>query len=139
MLAGLILDRWLPINKSIWTSTFSLLMAGLAIVSLALLYWLIDVAGFAWWSKPLTILGINAITLYILSIVYVHSLWALDVETSAGEKFSCHSYLFKNLCLHLGPKADSLLWAIWIVLSIYLVAWIMWRKRIFIKSQHVRE
>ena len=133
ILAGLLLDRWLPINKSLWTSTFSLLMAGLAIISLALLYWLIDVAGFVRWSKPLTILGINAITLYILSIVYVDSLWALDVKTSAGEKLSCHSYLFGNLCTHLGPKADSLLWAIWIVLSIYLVAWMMWRKRLFIK------
>ncbi len=29
LIAGYILDRWLPINKSIWTSTFSIFMAGL--------------------------------------------------------------------------------------------------------------
>jgi predicted acyltransferase len=133
MLSGLILGHWLPINKSIWTSTFSLLMAGLAVVCLALLYWVIDIAGFALWAKPLTILGMNAITLYILSIVYVNSLWALDVEASTGKKMSCHSYLFRTFCTRLGPKADSLLWALWIVLSMYLVAWLMWRKRLFIK------
>ncbi|MDR3568712.1 MAG: heparan-alpha-glucosaminide N-acetyltransferase domain-containing protein [Syntrophobacteraceae bacterium] len=133
MLAGLVLGHWLPINKSIWTSTFSIFMAGLAVIFLALFYWFIDVAGFVRWAKPLSILGMNAITLYILSIVYVHSLWALDVEASAGKKISAHAYLFGYFSTRLGPEADSLLWAIWIVFSMYLVAWIMWRKRIFIK------
>ena len=133
MVAGLILGHWLPINKSIWTSTFSMFMAGMAIISLAFLYWIIDLAGFARWAKPLTILGLNAITVYILSIVYVDSLWILQLETSAGEKISARSYLFRSFSTHLGPKADSLLWAFWIVLSMYLVAWVMWRKRIFIK------
>lgn len=133
MLAGLLLGHWLPINKSLWTSTFSMFMAGLALVTLAFLYGCIDVAGFARWAKPFTILGMNAITLYILSIVYVHSLWALELETSTGKKKSAHAYLFGNFFHHLGPKADSLLWGLWIVFSMYLVAWIMWRKRLFIK------
>lgn len=133
MPAGLILGHWLPINKSIWTSTFSMFMAGLAVVSLAFFYWFIDIAGFVRWSKPLAILGMNAITVYILSMVYGYSLWFLKLETPAGEKISCHSYLFRYFCTYLGPKVDSLLWAFWIVLSMYLVAWIMWRKRIFIK------
>ena len=133
VLSGVLLDRWLPINKSLWTSTFSLLMAGVSVMALALLYWLIDIEGFARWSKPLTILGMNAITLYVLSIVYVHTLWALDVETSAGEKLSGHSYLFRYFCTRIGPEADSLLWGLWIVLSVYLVAWVLWRKRVFIK------
>ncbi len=133
MPAGLILGHWLPINKSIWTSTFSIFMAGLAVVSLAFFYWFIDIAGFVRWSKPLAILGMNAITVYILSIVYGYYLWPLELETFAGEKISCHSYLFRYFFTHLGPKVDSLLWAFWIVLSMYLVAWILWRKRIFIK------
>ncbi|MDA8305890.1 MAG: heparan-alpha-glucosaminide N-acetyltransferase domain-containing protein, partial [Deltaproteobacteria bacterium] len=86
MPAGLILGHWLPINKSIWTSTFSMFMAGLAVVSLAFFYWFIDIAGFVRWSKPLAILGMNAITVYVLSIVYGYSLWTLELETSTGEK-----------------------------------------------------
>jgi predicted acyltransferase len=131
--AGLLLNQWLPINKSIWTSTFSIFMAGLAVISLAIFYWLIDIVGFARWSKPLTILGMNAIAVYILATVEVHALWALDLETSAGGKLNAHSYLFSHFYTHLGARTDSLLWAFWILLSIYLLAWLLWRKRLFIK------
>ena len=34
LIAGYMLNRWMPINKSIWTSTFSIFMAGLALVFL---------------------------------------------------------------------------------------------------------
>ena len=133
MLAGLLLGHWLPINKSLWTSTFSIFMAGLSVISLGLFYWFIDIAGFVRWAKPLVILGMNAITVYVLSIVYAHTLWALDLEIATGEKMSWHSYLFGHFHTHLGPKMDSLLWAVWIVLSMYLLAWLLWRKKIFIK------
>jgi predicted acyltransferase len=34
---------WMPINKSLWTVSFSLLMAGLASIEFAVLYWIIDI------------------------------------------------------------------------------------------------
>ena len=39
---GWVLGGWFPINKSIWTSTFSIFMAGIASIGLALFYWIID-------------------------------------------------------------------------------------------------
>ena len=68
LVAGTMLDRWLPINKSIWTSTFSIFMAGLALVCLAFFYWSIDMAGYPRWPKPLIVLGLNPISIYVLSI-----------------------------------------------------------------------
>jgi predicted acyltransferase len=133
MMSGLLLNHWLPINKSLWTSTFSMFMAGMAVMALGLFYLLIDIAGFIRWSKPLIIMGMNAITIYILSIVFVETLWNIEVETDASEKISLHSYLFRYFHTRLGPKTDSLLWGLCIVLSMYVVAWIMWRKRIFIR------
>lgn len=133
MISGLILGHWLPINKSLWTSTFSMFMAGMSVISLGLFYLLIDVAEFVQWSKPLIIMGMNAITVYILSIVFVHTLWNIDVQTSAREKISLHSYLFRYFHTPFGPKTDSLLWGLFVVFCMYVVAWIMWRKRIFIK------
>ncbi len=134
LIAGYILDYWLPINKSIWTSTFSIFMAGLALVCLAFFHWFIDVAGFSRWAKPLVILGLNPITIYVLSIVLDTSLRAANLALSVGDGVTCQFYLFKTLCI---PVAESeiaaLLYSLVILMSVFLVAWIMWRKRIFIK------
>ena len=65
--AGLVLNDRLPINKNMWTSSYSVFMVGLALDVFAICYWLIDVKGHKKWTRPLEIYGLNAITLYALS------------------------------------------------------------------------
>ncbi len=65
--AGLIWAWWLPINKPLWTSSYSLLMAGMAANVFGCCYWLIDIKGYRRWSQPLAIYGMNAITVYVLA------------------------------------------------------------------------
>src|SRR5271166_4688330 len=55
--AGLISNVWLPINKKLWTSSFSLFMAGLDFVVFAICLWLVDGCGFKRAVKPLAIMG----------------------------------------------------------------------------------
>lgn len=134
LLAGQILDRWLPINKSIWTSTFSIFMAGLALVCLAFFHWLIDIAKSSRWAKPLIILGLNPITVYVLSMVLDATLRTLDLAISTGNGAGCPFYLFKSLCVPTDKsEIASLLYASSILAPMFLIAWIMWRKRIFVK------
>jgi predicted acyltransferase len=45
-----ILKGWLPINKNLWTSTYSIFMAGMALIFLAMCYWLIDIKGYKSWG-----------------------------------------------------------------------------------------
>ncbi len=134
LIAGYMLDRWLPINKSIWTSTFSIFMAGLALVCLAFFHWSIDMAGFPRWPKPLIILGLNPITIYVLSIVLDTTLRSMNLAVSSGKEIDCRFYLFK-ICYVPTTESEiaSLLYALVILPSMFLVAWIMWRKRIFIR------
>jgi predicted acyltransferase len=66
LLLGVILDMWLPINKNLWTSTYTIFMAGWANVCLAMFYWLIDVKGYKKWATPFVIYGMNAITVFVL-------------------------------------------------------------------------
>ena len=40
--AGLIGNTWLPINKKLWSDSFSLFMAGLDFVMFAIFVWLVD-------------------------------------------------------------------------------------------------
>lgn len=131
--AACILDRWMPINKNIWTSTFSIFMAGLALVFLAIFHWLIDVAGVSRWAKPFIILGLNPITIYVLSEVFDNLLRSLDL-VSKGNKMSCQLFLFQSFCIPLAEeKTASVLYALGILMCMFVVAWLMWRKRLFIK------
>jgi predicted acyltransferase len=129
-----VLDRWMPINKSIWTSTFSIFMAGLALVGLAFFHWSIDMSGFPRWPKPLVILGLNPITIYVLSIVLDTTLRSMNLAVSTSKDVACRFYLFK-ICQVPTTESEvaSLIYALVILASMFFVAWIMWRKGIFIR------
>ncbi|MGO9021383.1 MAG: acyltransferase family protein [Syntrophobacteraceae bacterium] len=134
LIAGTILDSWLPINKSIWTSTFSIFMAGVALVCLAFFHWSIDIADFSRWAKPLIILGLNPITVYVLSELFDTTLRLLNVSMSKGQVIDCQTYMFKSLCVPIArSETASLIYGLLTLLFMYLIAWIMWRKRLFIK------
>jgi len=134
LIAGYILDRWLPINKSLWTSTFSIFMAGVALVYLASFHWLIDVAGFSGWAKPLIILGLNPITVYVLSEVFDTTFRTLDLPMTLAQVIDCCAYLSQSLCTpFIKSETASLLYALLTLLFMYTIAWIMWRRRLFIK------
>jgi len=134
ILAGLVLDRWLPINKNLWTSTFSIFMAGVALLTLGFFHWFIDVAGFSRWPKPLIILGLNPIAIYVLSEVIDTALRSMNLAMSKGHEITCQLFLFNSFCIPVGEvKTASMLYALGILIGMYLVAWILWRRRIFIK------
>ena len=64
LLTGALLDSVLmPINKNLWTSSYTVFMAGWAMAWLGLFYWLIDVKGWQRWATPFVIYGMNAIVL----------------------------------------------------------------------------
>ncbi|MEX2512132.1 MAG: DUF5009 domain-containing protein [Cyclobacteriaceae bacterium] len=66
---GLIWGIWHPIVKKIWTSSFVLASSGVCYLLLAAFYWIIDVKGKTGWTFPLKVIGMNAITAYVLSHV----------------------------------------------------------------------
>ena len=66
---GLMWHPLFPINKPLWTSSYVLFTGGMACHFLAMCYWLIDVKGYKRWAFPLKVIGMNAITAYVLSHV----------------------------------------------------------------------
>jgi predicted acyltransferase len=129
IILGYVVNIWLPINKSLWTSSFSLLMAGLASIILATSYWIIDIKGYRRWSFPFVIYGLNAITLYLVSSIISKLLFVIKIN---GD--TLHSFVYQLLYLQIAtPKNASLLFALTHVLLIYLLAYIMYKKRLFLK------
>lgn len=60
---------WHPIIKKLWTSSFVLFLSSICFLILALFYWIVDVKGAGKWAFSLNVIGVNAITAYVLSYV----------------------------------------------------------------------
>jgi predicted acyltransferase len=66
---GLAWSCWMPINKKLWTSTFVLVAGAYSLALFAVFYWIVDVKMWRGWTFPLRIVGMNAITIYLLQRV----------------------------------------------------------------------
>ena len=66
-LGGLLAHQSVPINKKMWSASFTLLAGGLSTLLLGLFYWLIDVRGYRKWSLFFVVVGMNPITIYLVS------------------------------------------------------------------------
>jgi predicted acyltransferase len=129
---GSVMDLWLPINKALWTSSYSVFMAGLAMICLGVYYWFVDVKGCRTFVKPFAIYGMNAITVFVLAGV-IGRLLSIKIEAS-GKPASIQAWLFGNLFSPLAsPEIASLLWALTFVLLLYAVAYGMYRRKWFVK------
>jgi predicted acyltransferase len=118
-----------PINKSLWTSSYVLYTAGIAIQFFAACYWLIDVHGIKRWSKLFTFYGMNALFVFVASGLLVKTLSRIKV----GED-SVLSFIYKaGFESWLMPINASLLYAISLVALFGLLLWWMYSRKIFIK------
>lgn len=131
---GTVWDGVFPINKNLWTSSYVLLTAGRAAIYLALLIWIIDVRGWTRWTKPFVILGTNAITLFVLSGLFVKTLILIRVPTGEGQSVTLSRFIYETSYVPLAaPKNTSLLYALTHLAVLFvLLAW-MYRRRIFLR------
>ena len=131
--AGLICNQWLPINKKLWTSSFSLFMAGLDFVIFAMFLWLVDGLGYKRVVKPLVIMGMNAIVVYLAS-EFLDEAFGWIRWSSQGHSITLHQWLFNNLFApRFSPINASLLYGIVYTLVIYLFAYVMYRRHWFVR------
>jgi len=135
MWLGEIMNLWLPINKSIWTSSYAVFMAGLAMICFGVYYWFVDVKGCRTLVKPLAIYGMNAITVFVLSGVLGRLLSIkINSATTPEKPVALQSFLYEKFFAPLAsPNNASLLWALMWVAMLYTVAWLMYRRRWFVK------
>ncbi len=146
LLAGGLMDVWLPINKNLWTSSYSVFMAGMAMTCFGVCYWLIDVQDLRKWAKPFAIYGMNAITVFVVSGVLGRISLAIKVTNAAGQKVALKAFLYDKLFgafaspdtapffgFLASPRNASLMWALMYVTMLYLVAYGMYRRKWFVR------
>lgn len=129
LLFGFVLDPVQPINKNLWTGTYALVAAGFASIVFGAMYWLCDVAKLSGrWSKPLVILGMNAMAVYIFHGM-LGDLFSLVKVGGA----SLRSALLDGLAGPLSQANASLAYSLVHVAASFLFAWFLYSRRWFLK------
>ncbi len=118
LLIGYVWSFNFPIIKNLWTSTFVLYAGGWSLLLLALFYWIIDVQGYRRWSFFFTVIGVNAITIYL-----VYHLFDFGTITT----IFVHGFIHR-----LGP-VQPLFWAVSVLMTGWLFLYFLYRKKIFLK------
>jgi predicted acyltransferase len=127
---GQLWNLWLPINKNLWTSSYVLFTGGFAMAILALCYWLIDVRGWKRWAQPFVWFGMNPLAIYFLAGLVgkasvVHTVGGVRLKTAVYNNVFAHMFA--------SPYMNSVAFAISYVLLFWLVAWVLYRQKIFIR------
>jgi predicted acyltransferase len=124
-----------PINKSLWTSSYTLFTSGLGMIFLAVLYYFIDVIG---WQKGWSFFvafGVNSILAFFLSGLIPRILGMIKLQNIDGELISSNRWIYLNWILpnFTEIKNASLTAAITFLLILFIPFYWMWRKRFFVK------
>jgi predicted acyltransferase len=142
IVGGVLWNPWFPLNKNLWTSSYVLLSAGIALVVLAVLYWLIDIRKLQDHSRiasallwPWRVFGTNAIFAYVIAETLNPTLDALHLgHAPDGTQLTLNSYLYAHVFAANGSTAiTSLMYSLTYVFVCFLPVLFLWRRRIFLK------
>lgn len=127
-------DMAFPLNKGLWTSSYVIYCAGMALIFFSMCYFLVDMKKINWWTKPFLIYGTNAITVFFLSGIVGRILNLVSWIGADGKMITLKGFLYKSLFTWwLSPINASLAWAVMYILIWLALMSILYRKKIFIK------
>jgi predicted acyltransferase len=133
LIVGVIMNIWFPINKPLWTSSYVVFMAGMALHFLAMCFWLIEIKAWRQWAKPFIVFGSNAILVFVLSSLMARILTMIRIPSEEG-MLSLKTAIFENcFASWAGPLNGSLFFAVFYILLWLGLMSLLYRKRIFIK------
>jgi predicted acyltransferase len=129
-IGGSILDYVEPINKQLWTVSYTLFMGGWAMIFLSLSIWIIDLKKWQKWLTPFLVLGSNPIIIYVGSSLVAKTLYLLK----DSEDISIKSHIYANILQPLtGDYFGSFLYAFLYLLIWTIIGWFMYKREIFVK------
>ncbi|MGH7601397.1 MAG: acyltransferase family protein [bacterium] len=131
LLIGSILNGWFPINKPLWSPSYVLFMAGMALIFLAMCYYLIEIKGYTKWIKPFVIFGMNPIALYVLAEATVRLISLIKVT---ADRISLQGWIYENIFVPVFGNLNGSLGYALAYVSFWLgIMTIFYKKKIFIK------
>jgi predicted acyltransferase len=120
VLLGLGWSTFFPIITRLWTSSYTLLCNGLSMMLFAVFFWIIDIRGHCKWAFPFIVIGLNALTIYVVQNLF-----------NFGH---VSDIVFGGLINHMAGAWKPVLLALSIVLTKWLFVYFLYRQRIFLKA-----
>lgn len=110
---GLVLATVEPVNKQLWTTSYTVLTAGLAALVLAVCLWLVDGRGLRRGLAPAVIFGLNPLVAFLGSGLLARVMALVRVDGGEGASVSLRHAVYTGVCRPLaGETGGSLLYAL---------------------------
>jgi len=130
---GLLWNKFFPVNKALWTSSYVLYTAGIAMMVLSVIYWLADVVKFQKWGWFFIVFGTNALFSYFLAGIWTRLMLLIKIPSGNGE-ISLYTWFYEKICVPVaGNLNGSLMFAMIQMLFIWCIALILHKKKIMIR------
>ncbi len=132
--AGSFWGYFFPVNKNLWTSSYVVLTAGLALVTLAVIFYFVDIRGRDRWAEPCLVFGTNAITVFVLSGLVAKAMYKIRWTDVDSVTISLKGWLYHHFFSSWIPDYwASLAWAVATIVIWWALMRVLYRRKIFIK------
>jgi predicted acyltransferase len=132
LVTGFCWDMIFPINKKIWTSSYTIYTSGLAIITIATMIYLIEFKNAkGWLSKFFDVFGKNALFVFALSAFLPRTLALIKL----GDGVNPWNWLYKKVLIHIpgAQENGSLAYALCVITFMWFICWWMDKKKIYVK------
>jgi Uncharacterized conserved protein len=117
-----------PVNKKLWTSSYALLTVGLDCILLSAIIYVMDILGKTKGSYFFLVTGRNPLFIYLMSELGATLMLVIPIGG-----VSLYSWLYLNVFSYAGAYLGSFLFAIWWMLTCWMVGYFLDKKKIYIK------
>lgn len=140
-LAGLTWGLVFPINKKIWTSSFVLYSSGLAITTLSVLIWFLEIKGIKnGVTKFFDVFGKNPLFIFVMSALIPKTLSLIRIENGFDEHgnpsyTSPLRWFYTSICARFPgpPEVGSFVYAICFLSLLWVICYVMDKKGVYVK------
>jgi len=141
LLTGFCWDMVFPINKKIWTSSYTVYTTGLAAITIATMIYMIEFKNVkGWLTKFFDVFGKNALFVFALSAFLPKGLALIRIPDHINDKgvmiyINPWNWLYQKVLIHVpgDPKIGSVLYALCVITFMWAIAYWMDKKKIYVK------
>ncbi len=132
LVTGFCWDTVFPINKKIWTSSYTIYTTGLATMTIATMIYLIEIKGIkGGLARFFDVFGKNALFVFALSAFLPKGLALIKFADGSNP----WNWLYKKVLIHIpgAPENGSLAYALCVITFMWAICYVLDKKRIYIK------
>jgi predicted acyltransferase len=138
---GLAWGMVFPINKKIWTSSYTLYTTGLAIYTIAIMIYFIELKNAkGWLTKFFDVFGKNPLFIFVLSGFLPRALGLIRIPNGVNDEglpkyLSPFGWFYEKICKQVPgiPENGSLVYAICMIMMYWAICYWLDKKKIYIK------